>query len=356
MKEEHYNVIGVMSGTSLDGVDVAHIQFCIKNKTWTFHIIEQETITYDLTWVNTLKIAVDFSETELKELNHEYTSFLASIISSFITRHKIQNIQAVCSHGHTILHQPVKGITLQIGNLPILSDLLGQTVVCDFRVQDVLLGGQGAPLVPIGDRILFAEYDYCMNLGGFSNVSFEEKENRIAFDISPVNTVLNFYSNQLGFDYDDKGKISKTGLINNSLLNELNNLDFYQQTHPKSLGFEFVKQTVIPIIESFEIDIADKMRTFTEHIALQIAIALPRKKGTLFITGGGAYNDFLIERIQYHLPSIKIIIPENKILEFKEAVIFALLGVLKLRGQTNVLSSVTGAKTDHSSGYIYKPK
>ena len=223
-------------------------------------------------------------------------------------------------------------------------------------MQDVNLGGQGAPLVPIGDRILFPEYDYCMNLGGFSNVSFEEKGSRIAFDISPVNTVLNFYSNQLGFDYDDKGQISATGLINNSLLNELNNLDFYQQTYPKSLGFEFVKETVIPIIERFEIDITDKMRTFTEHIALQIAIALPHKKGTLFITGGGAYNDFLIERIQFHLPSIKIIIPENKILEFKEAVIFALLGVLKLRGQTNVLSSVTGAKTDHSSGYIYKPK
>ncbi|MEZ7497419.1 anhydro-N-acetylmuramic acid kinase [Flavobacterium sp. Arc3] len=356
MKEEHYNVIGVMSGTSLDGVDLAHIQFTIKDKKWDFNIIESETISYSSGWVNTLKTAVDFSEINLKKLNHDYTSLLGSIISDFISRHKIENIDAVCSHGHTVLHQPDKGITLQIGNLKEISDLIQQTVVCDFRIQDVNLGGQGAPLVPIGDRILFPEYDYCLNLGGFSNVSFEEKDNRIAFDISPVNTVLNYYSNQLGFDYDDKGKISATGLIDDTLLDELNNLEFYQQSYPKSLGFEFVKEIVLPIVEHFEIDITDKMRTFTEHVAVQIAIALPNKEGTLLITGGGAYNDFLIERIQFHLPSIKIIIPENKILEFKEALIFALLGVLKLRGQNNVLSSVTGAKTDHSSGYIYKPK
>lgn len=356
MKLENYNVIGVMSGTSLDGVDLAHIQFSIKHKKWDFTILESETIPYNSSWVETLKTAVDFSQIELEKLNQEYTSLLASIISSFISRHKIQNLDAVCSHGHTILHQPQNGITLQIGNLPEISDLIQQTVVCDFRVQDVQLGGQGAPLVPIGDRILFPEYDYCMNLGGFSNVSFEENGDRIAFDISPVNTVLNFYANQLGFDYDDKGKISASGEINEALFNELNNLDFYRQNYPKSLGFEFVKETVLPIIENFEIDITDKMRTFTEHVALQIAEALPNKNGSLFITGGGAYNDFLIEQIQFHLPAIKIIIPENKILEFKEAVIFALLGVLKLRGEINVLSSVTGAKIDHSSGNSYKPK
>lgn len=356
MKLENYNVIGVMSGTSLDGVDLAHIQFRIKDKKWDFTILESETIPYDLTWVQTLKTAVDFSHIELEKLNQEYTSLLASIISDFITRHKIENLDIICSHGHTILHQPHNGFTLQIGNLPEIADLVQQTVVCDFRVQDVQLGGQGAPLVPIGDRILFPEYDYCMNIGGFSNVSFEENGTRIAFDISPVNTVLNFYANQFGFDYDDKGQISASGEIYEALFNELNNLDFYQQNYPKSLGFEFVKETILPIIESFEIDITDKMRTFTEHVALQIAQALPNKNGRLLITGGGAYNDFLIERIQFHLPSIQIIIPDNKILEFKEAVIFALLGVLKLRGEINVLSSVTGAKTDHSSGNIYKPK
>jgi anhydro-N-acetylmuramic acid kinase len=222
------------------------------------------------------------------------------------------------------------------------------------------LGGQGAPLVPIGDRILFSEYDYCMNLGGFSNVSFEQNGERIAFDISPVNTVLNYYANQLGLDYDDKGKSSRTGKVNENLLSELNALDFYQQKFPKSLGFEFVKEIVLPMIESYKITIEDKLRTFTEHVALQTALALDcfetrnDEKSRILITGGGAYNDFIIERIQSYLPEMEIIIPSAKILEFKEALIFALLGVLKLRGEINVLSSVTGAKMDHSSGIIYK--
>jgi anhydro-N-acetylmuramic acid kinase len=355
MKEDYYNVIGLMSGTSLDGVDLAHIQFKISNLKWTFKIFESETIEYQPNWITKLKQAVDFSEEELKNLNEEYTQLLASIISDFIKKHKIENLDAVCSHGHTILHQPQNGFTLQIGNLPKLASLIQQTVVCDFRVQDVQMGGQGAPLVPIGDRILFAEYDYCMNLGGFSNVSFEQNKKRIAFDISPVNTVLNFYANQLGLNYDDKGKISKTGKTDTPLLNTLNGLEFYKKTAPKSLGFEFVKETVLPLIENFNIPIEDKLHTFTEHVAMQIALALPNKKGSLLITGGGAYNSFLLERIQFYLPEIKIIIPTNKILEFKEALIFALLGVLKLRGEVNTLSSVTGAKSDHSSGYIYKP-
>jgi anhydro-N-acetylmuramic acid kinase len=215
------------------------------------------------------------------------------------------------------------------------------------------LGGQGAPLVPIGDRILFSDYDYCLNLGGFSNISFEENGNRIAFDISPVNTVLNFYANQLGLDYDDKGKNSRTGNINLELLNKLNRLDYYQKKYPKSLGFEFVKEIILPLIESYPISIEDKMNTFTEHIAIQIALALPNKKINLFITGGGAYNDFMIERVQFHLKETKIVIPERKIIEFKEALIFGLLGVLKLRNEINTFSSVTGAKTDHSSGKIY---
>ncbi|MBP6759724.1 MAG: anhydro-N-acetylmuramic acid kinase [Flavobacterium sp.] len=356
MKKNNYNVIGVMSGTSLDGVDLSHIKFHLDNNKWNFEILESETIGYSQSWINHLKSAVDYSEIELDKLNQEYTTLLASIISTFIEKHKIENLDAVCSHGHTILHQPQNGFTLQIGNLLEISALIHQTVVCDFRVQDVKLGGQGAPLVPIGDRILFSEYDYCINLGGFSNVSFEQNGKRIAFDISPVNTVLNFYANQLGLNYDDKGKISRTGKINNDLLDELNALDFYQKTFPKSLGFEFVKGTVLPIIESFEIPIEDKLRTFTEHIALQTAMALDcfeTRKGQMLVTGGGAYNDFLIERIQSHLPEMELIIPSPKILEFKEALIFALLGILKLRDEINVLSSVTGAKTDHSSGIIY---
>jgi anhydro-N-acetylmuramic acid kinase len=353
MNQENYNVIGVMSGTSLDGVDLAHITFSFANGRWTFDILECETVRYDDGWFYTLKHAVSFTQAELTQLNIDYTNLLGHIIKDFISKHNIQNLDAVCSHGHTILHQPQNGFTLQIGNLPEIAAIVGQTIVCDFRVADVKLGGQGAPLVPIGDRILFADYDYCLNLGGFSNVSFEADGKRVASDISPVNTVSNFYADLLGLDYDDKGQIARTGQVDLDLLSGLNALDFFSKPWPKSLGFEFVKETILPMIESFDIPIEDILRTFTEHVSIQIAAALPTKNGRLLVTGGGAYNVFLIERMQFHLPETEIIIPTKKILEFKEAVIFALLGVLKLRGEINVLSSVTGAKHDHSSGAVY---
>ena len=354
MFKEKYKVIGVMSGTSLDGVDLAHIDFTNQNNKWEFEIFQSETIPYTIDWLNKLKIAVSFNNTALEKLNQGYTQYLGSIILNFIKKHDIKNLDAVCSHGHTILHQPHNGITLQIGNLPELAVLINHTVICDFRVQDVLLGGQGAPLVPIGDQILFPQYDYCMNLGGFSNVSFEQNGSRIAFDISPVNTILNFYANQLDLDYDDKGAIASTGTCTTALLDELNGVTFYQRKHPKSLGFEFVKETILPIMNSYSLPIEDFLNTFTEHVAMQIAKALPNKNASLFITGGGAYNNFLVERIQFHLPEIKITIPAAEILEFKEALIFALLGVLKLRQEINVLSSVTGCLKDHSSGAIYQ--
>ena len=354
MIKENYHVIGVMSGTSLDGVDLAAIEFNLKNQKWSYKITKSETVSYSPEWVIKLKEALNYSESELLQLNENYTDLLGELIKSFIEINEISNLDAVCSHGHTILHQPQNGFTLQIGNLPKIAKIIGTKVVCDFRVQDVQLGGQGAPLVPIGDRILFSEYDFCLNLGGFSNVSFEENRNRVAFDISPVNTVLNFYANKLGLDYDDKGKIARSGKVNSDLLNELNALDYYKKAYPKSLGFEFVKEVVLPLIEKHSIKAEDKMHTFTEHIAVQTNLALAEKNGKMLITGGGAYNDFLIERMQFHLPKIEIFIPENKTLEFKEALIFALLGVLKLRNEINVLSSVTGAKSDHSSGIIYK--
>jgi anhydro-N-acetylmuramic acid kinase len=353
MLKQIYNVIGVMSGTSLDGVDLAHINFTRVNNVWQFKIIENETVAYSSQWFNKLKNATQSSESELQQLNKEYTNLLAEIIKNFISANNIENLDAVCSHGHTILHQPQNGFTLQIGNLPEIAQLINQKVVCDFRVQDVKLGGQGAPLVPIGDQILFSEYDYCLNLGGFSNVSFVENKTRIAFDISPVNTVLNFYANQLDLDYDDKGLISKSGIVHQNLFKELNGLPYYKSNYPKSLGFEFVKETILPLIEKYSIGREDKMHTFTMHVAYQISKALSQKKAKLLITGGGAYNDFLMEQIQKQLPEMEIIIPNKKILEYKEALIFGLLGILKLRGEINVLSSVTGAESDHSSGEIF---
>lgn len=353
MFKHNYNVIGVMSGTSLDGVDLAHINFEIKNGKWFYKIFECDTISYSNEMISKLKNGIHFSSIELSELNIEYTNLLGNIISEFIVKKNISNLDAVCSHGHTILHQPQNGFTLQIGNLPEIAKITNQKVVCDFRVQDVLLGGQGAPLVPIGDKILFSEFDYCLNLGGFSNISFEENNERIAFDISPVNTVLNFYANTFGLEYDDKGKISESGNISLELFDELNKLEFYQKSYPKSLGFEFVKEIVLPILENYPISTEDKMRTFTEHIAFQIGEILQTKTGKLLISGGGVYNDFLIDRIKNHLPKTEIIIPDEKTIKYKEALIFALLGVLKLRNEVNVLASVTGAKQNHSSGEVF---
>lgn len=354
MFKDSYRIVGVMSGTSLDGIDLAHIIFSVKEGIWHFDIYESETIAYDDEWLNKLREAVGYTAAQLHKLDKDYTALLGGIINRFIQQHKIKNTDAVCSHGHTILHQPQNNYTLQIGNLPALKKIINQTIVCDFRVQDVQLGGQGAPLVPVGDRLLFSDFDYCLNLGGFSNVSFESGSRRLAFDISPVNTVLNFYANSAGHSYDDKGNMSRAGKIHFALLDELNALDYYKKPYPKSLGFEFVKETVLPLIERFNIPLHDKMCTFTEHVAIQTNEAFAKKNSRLLITGGGAYNDFLIERIRFYLPETTVVIPERKTIEFKEALIFGLLGVLKLRNEINVLSSVTGAKHDHSSGVVYE--
>lgn len=352
MFKQNYNVIGVMSGTSLDGVDLAHIHFNYDDK-WNYVIQEAETVSYSVDWIDRLKKAVNFSKEELEQLDNDYTELLAQIITTFITKYAIGNIDAVCSHGHTILHMPTLGYTLQIGNLPVLSKLTNQNIVCDFRVQDVKLGGQGAPLVPIGDKLLFSEFDYCLNLGGFSNISFDDNGKRIAFDISPVNTVLNFYANKFNLSYDDKGQMAKSGTFHLELFNELNDIKFYKQDYPKSLGIEFVYEMIFPLIEAYKIPTKDKLNTFVEHIAFQISRIIKKENASLFISGGGVYNTFLIERIQFYLLNTEIVIPNDKVIQFKEALIFAFLGVLKMRNEINALASVTGASEDHSSGVIF---
>lgn len=340
-----------MSGTSLDGVDLAELFFWEENGRIFFEIGKAQTVPYSEDWINRLQNGINNSEAELKVLNSEYTTLLGNIIKTFIQENNIDNIEAIASHGHTILHQPEKGITLQIGNLPEIAEIIGKKVVCDFRVQDVKLGGQGAPLVPIGDKMLFSDYEYCLNLGGFSNISFDENGKRVAYDICPVNTVLNFYAQKLGFDYDNKGKLARKGSFNENLFNQLNSLEFYKQKPPKSLGFEFVKSVIFPITENYETQ--EILRTFTNHIAFQISRNIFNKKSKILFTGGGAYNDFLIESTSTYLPEAGIIIPDKKIIEYKEALIFGLLGYLRLQNRINVLASVTGAKHNHSSGIIY---
>jgi anhydro-N-acetylmuramic acid kinase len=265
-----------------------------------------------------------------------------------------EDIDMVCSHGHTIWHEPEKGITFQLGNLAILADLIHKTVVCDFRVADVALGGQGAPLVPIGDRLLFNEYDYCINIGGFVNISFETDDKRIAFDICPANKILNYYAKLLDENYDDKGKIAKSGKCNDNLLNDLSAIDFYKQTPPKSLGVEWIEKSMLPILNKYKISHADKLNTFCQHVAFQIAKVIERSSSKVLITGGGAYHDFLIDCIKNKAESASIVIPDNTLIEYKEALIFGLLGILKYRNEVNVLKSVTGAQYDHSSGEFFE--
>lgn len=350
-----YNIIGVMSGTSRDGIDLAYVQFDFKAQKWSFRFIKTETLAYSKAWEKRLGEADQFDTEQIKSLDKEYTIHLAGKINSFIAKNHIVKIDAVCSHGHTIFHQPDKNYTLQIGNFPEISDLVNQKVICDFRTQDVQLGGQGAPLVPIGDRLLFSDYDACINLGGFANISLEQNNTRIAYDICAVNTVLNFYANTLGFSYDDKGQLAQDGKISGALLNQLNALPFYKEKPPKSLGIEWIKAVVIPLIESSSLSAKDILATYTEHIAQQLVKALPSSgKPKILITGGGAYNDFLINRLK-NLTPCSIIVPDKTLVDYKEALIFGLLGILKMRGEVNVLKSVTGAPRNHCAGFIYEP-
>jgi len=354
MIKSKYRVIGIMSGTSLDGLDLAYIEFEYDNL-WSFNIIKAETIGYPKKWKNILTDLVSIPKEELNHIDQKYTAYLAVVIKDFIKKNDLNNLDAICSHGHTALHQPENGFTYQIGIQKEISELIGEIVVCDFRVQDVELGGQGAPLVPIGDELLFSEYDFCLNLGGFANISTQINSTRIAYDICPVNIVLNHYVSKIDLDYDENGNIAAAGIINEQLLTELNQLEFYSLKPPKSLGLEWVRKVVFPLIDKYELSTKNILRTFVEHSTYQIASEITKKeRASILVTGGGVYNSFLIDRIK-ELTNINIIIPPKSLIEYKEALIFGLLGVLKLRNEINCLSSVTGAQKDHCSGEIYYP-
>lgn len=355
MKNSLYRVLGIMSGTSLDGVDLVYVTLACKEEVWSFEVQKGQTVPYSDAWRMKLKNAMGLNKTALDQLDEEYTVFLAEVITLFIQENALENLDFVCSHGHTILHRPDLGYTLQIGNLPLLADLIQHKVVCDFRVQDVLLGGQGAPLVPIGDRLLFGAYEACLNLGGFANVSYENKLNyRIAFDLCPVNVLLNEQASKSGLLYDAGGKIAQQGTICFPLLEALNALEYYSKTPPKSLGVEFVTSNIQPLLALHPNKTEDYLATLVEHIAIQIAqgIQLPNQ-AKILVTGGGACNDYLMSRIEFHASHYTFVIPDPLLVNYKEALIFALLGVLKVRDEVNTLASVTGAQYDHSAGVIY---
>lgn len=352
MAKNNVFAIGVMSGTSLDGVDLVYVSFD-KDKYTDFKIIYAKTIKYSKEWKQLLQNAIYASQKEVDSLDVVYGNYVGKIINQFILNYKIDVIDFIASHGHTVLHQPEKGITLQIGSGKEIAKITKQKVVCDFRTQDVELGGQGAPLVPIGDQLLFSQYDFCLNLGGFSNISYQKEGERVAFDICPVNIVLNFYVNKLGFEFDDSGEIASKGIINNKLLEELNSLEFYNTAAPKSLGFEWVQKEIFLLIDALESDVPVILRTFVEHVAIQIGNVIYLNNAVL-ITGGGVFNLFLMDRIQLYAKN-SITLPTQELIDFKEALLFAFLGLLKITNQINCLKSVTGARENHSSGVIFYP-
>ncbi|MFJ1432031.1 anhydro-N-acetylmuramic acid kinase [Capnocytophaga canimorsus] len=356
-----YKIIGLMSGTSLDGLDIAFCHFKKENEQWFFDIEAAKSISYDQNMRESLKNAIHLSAEQLLRLHNQYGKWLGEQTQLFISEKKI-NPQAIASHGHTVFHQPQNGFTLQIGSGQHLSNVVQLPVICDFRVGDVALGGQGAPLVPIGDQLLFAEFDFCLNLGGISNISFEKEGKRIAYDIGIANMILNHLCRKIGKNYDHNGNLAKNGKLLPTLLERLNKLPYYQAEYPKSTGFEWFSKEILPIVESIDAKVEDLLYTAVHHICEQIKINVekhlsPFKKQKLLITGGGALNTFLIETLKEKLDKqIEIIVPEKQIIEFKEALIFAFMGVLRLENQINILSSVTGARKDSCGGILFLPQ
>ena len=348
---KNYNVIGVMSGTSLDGLDIVYVKFT-QNESWSFKIINSKTYKYEDSTTEILNEISRKSIKEIKEIDVEYSKKLAKMINEFINEFSINKIDFVSSHGHTAIHDPSNLITYQMGNLSTLSKEINQKVICDFRVQDVKLGGEGAPLVPVGEKYLFHEYDSFINLGGFANISNHKGESLIAYDICPVNIVLNNLSKKIGKDFDDKGSIASSGKLIINLYEELEKLEYYQSSPPKSLGIEWVDEYIFPLINKyFDYPIEDLLNTLSNHIANQISNNL-KNLDKVLVSGGGAYNDYLIHLIRSKTDS-EIVIPSKNIIEFKEALIFAFLGVLRLLNINNCYSSVTGASKDHCSGKIF---
>jgi anhydro-N-acetylmuramic acid kinase len=346
-----YHVIGLMSGTSLDGLDIAYCVFDLEHAKWTYQIKEACTVSYPDDLSKRLVESTKLSGLQLSLLDIELGSWMGAATNTFIKKHNI-SADLISSHGHTVFHQPEKGLTLQIGSGYELLNGCGVTVINDFRSKDVSLGGNGAPLVPIGDQLLFGQYAGCLNLGGIANISSRDKEEMTAYDIVPVNMILNNLAQQVGQVYDQNGDLARTGVVNEKLLKQLNSLPYYQLQSPKSLGYEWVVNNINPLLSAANLSVADQLATCIAHIAFQLAKHLPQ--GQTLVTGGGAYNAFLIECLKASVQqSQKLIFPDVRIIEFKEALIFAFLGVLKSRNEVNCLKSVTGALEDNIGGIIY---
>ena len=359
MNQQPINIIGLMSGTSLDGLDLAWITFTPGATGWDFTIKATQGIGYDKALRAQLEDAIKLSGDALLAFHVSYGHWLGTQVRHFVADTGAKP-DAVASHGHTIHHRPDLGFTFQLGCPQHVALACGIPVVGDFRSLDVALGGQGAPLVPIGDRLLFHQFDFCLNLGGISNISFEQDGTRMAFDIGIANMLLNCLSKQAGMEYDKGGAMARNGQIIPGLLEEINALPYYQKPFPKSTGYEWFKAEILPVFQRFGGIPEDQLRTAVEHISGQIVNQVLALKSTnrpsVLVTGGGACNTFLIDSLKVKGGNqILWDVPEPELIHFKEALIFALLGALRLTNRINVLASVTGARRDSCSGILYQP-
>jgi anhydro-N-acetylmuramic acid kinase len=354
IETERYRVVGLMSGTSLDGLDLAYCTFQKEQQGWHFEIIDAQTVPYDAHLRDMLSNAHKGTAAELNMIDTILGLMFSNAIIEFISELGAE-IDLISSHGHTVFHDPQNHINLQIGKGSVIAATTGITTVCDFRTQDILEGGQGAPLVPIGDHLLFHDYDLCLNIGGISNISAAPTGRRIAWDICPANMVLNTLARKTGQDFDTDGIMAANGKLIPELLEKLNDLHYYHEKPPKSLSREWVEGEFLQVLEAYATQShPDLLRTVTEHIALQISNTCNtiKQTGTMLVTGGGAKNTFLMQRLE-SLCNVEIAKTSPNLIDYKEALIFAFLGVLRARNEINCLASVTGARQDHCSGAIY---
>lgn len=351
---QEYSVIGLMSGTSVDGLDIALCSFAFNDNLVSVKIKKAESVEYSAEMREGLLKLHTLDAKSLRKADIDFAKFCAVHINKFKSGIK-EDILLIASHGHTVFHNPEESYTLQIGSGEVIAKLTGIACVYDFRSGDIALGGQGAPLVPIGDELLFGQYDACLNLGGFSNVSFRNAGGqRVAYDISAVNIVLNELAGRLGLKYDDKGKAASSGKLIPGMLYELDALEYYAKKTPKSLSREWVGEFVRPVLDRYaEAKTEDLLHTFAVHSAKKIATELNGRKNVL-ITGGGAFNGFFISVIKENTDA-EIVIPQPELINFKEAVVFAFSGLLRYLNKNNCLASVTGAERDSCSGSLAMP-
>lgn len=358
-----YRAIGLMSGSSLDGLDLACVEFTEQAGKWSFEIVKTACYPYPREWEERLQGATALSAGEYLLLHSDYGRYTGEQVTRFMEENQLHyKVALIASHGHTTFHLPARGMTAQLGDGATIAAVTGLPVVSDLRAMDVAFGGQGAPIVPIGEKLLFPGYDFFLNIGGIANISLN-KEPYIAFDICPANRVLNMLAGDAGKDFDEGGEMAAAGTLDTSLLDTLDSLEYYSHPYPKSLSNDFGTDVVYPLMKRGGTGISDALRTYTEHIARQVVRAIVSngkqhasgQDPQLLVTGGGALNRFLVSRIGELLAEqgIRVVIPEEEIIQYKEAIIMAFIGVLRWRQEYNVLATVTGASRNSIGGALW---